>query len=209
MGGKVDFMNSEQKSVFYVGTFSGYLYVVEFDRDQEELFVINRVQHSNRPAYLCLSDNRKFLYTANENSDGLGGVSAYDISDQYAPKHINTISFTTEGPCHVSLTDDQRYLLSAGYFDGRVIVNPVNPDGSLAESSCIIQHQGSGPFRGGTIVSSQAQARAHFIRQVPGTRYILVTDLGTDKVYVYTLSDGKLIEHSTVTVAPGARSQAF
>lgn len=197
-------MEVDRKSIFYVGSFSEYLYVMELDKDKEEIFILNRIGRSNRPSYLCMPDNRKYLYSANEISDGLGGVSAYDISDKYNPRHINTISFNAAGPCHVSLAEDQHELLSASYSDGRVFINPINRDGSLNECSVIIQHKNGDPLRKGAVLSSQSQARAHFICQVPGTGYVLVTDLGADKVYVYVLEKDNLVEHSIMQTVSGA-----
>lgn len=197
-------MAGSGRKVFYAGTFTEYLYVLELDEEREKISVINRVDGLNRPAYLCVSRDRKFLYSANENSDGQGGVSAFDLSDKYGPRHLNTIVSDTPGPCYVALSEDQHYLLAAGYFDGRVNVHPINNDGSLAGSCCMIQHTGSGPFRGGIIVSSQAQARAHSIFQVPGTNDVLVADLGSDTVYVYALEKGLLTEHSRANTVPGA-----
>ena len=68
----------------------------------------------------------------------------------------------------------------------------------------MIQHTGSGPFRGGIVENSQAQARAHSIFQIPGTSYVPVADLGSDKLYVYTLAKGILTEHSKADAASGA-----
>jgi 6-phosphogluconolactonase len=197
-------MNTADKSIFYTGTFSDYLYVMELDRDKKKMSVLNRIGQSNRPAYLCMPKNRKYLYAAHENSDGLGGISTYDLSDIYNPRQINTFAFNTAGPCHISLTEDQCEILTASYFDGRVTVNPINADGLPGKCSTVIQHPDVDPLRKGAVLKSQCQPRAHFICQVPGTRYALATDLGADKVFVYIIEEGSLSVHSVMDTITGA-----
>lgn len=197
-------MQSCGKSIFYVGSYSENIYVMELDKEKEELHILNRTRHCSKPSYLCIHAGRKYLYANNEISNGLGGVSAFDISDKLAPRHINSISFNTSGPCHISLSEDQLTLLSASYADGKVYANPVNPDGSLSECSAAIRHENGDLLRKGIVPGSQSQARAHFIRQVPGTRYVLATDLGADRVYVYILEEGNLYAHSVMQTASGA-----
>lgn len=197
-------MPSCGKSIFYIGSYSEYIYVMELDREKEEIRILNRTSHCSKPSYLSIDAGGKHLYSNNEISNSLGGVSAYDISDKLAPRYINSISFNASGPCHISLSEDRHTLLSASYADGIVYANPINPDGSLGGCSAVIKHENGDPLRKGLIPGSQSQARAHFICQVPGTHYVLATDLGADRVYVYILEEGKLITHSVMQTASGA-----
>lgn len=197
-------MQDCKKSIFYVGSYSENIYVMELDKEKEKLRILNRTNHCSKPSYLCIHAGGKYLYSNNEISNGLGGVSAYDITDKLAPKHINSISFNASGPCHISLSEDQHTLLSASYADGIIYTNPINPDGSLCGCSTVIRHKNGDQDRKGIVPGSQSQARAHFIRQVPGTRYVLVTDLGADRVYVYIIEKGNLTEHHYLQTSSGS-----
>lgn len=198
------FMKDSNKNIFYVGSYSDSIYIMELDRQKEELHILNRIGHFNKPSYLCIHSGKNYLYTNNEASNGFGGVSAYDISDELAPRHINSISFNALGPCHISLSEDQRTLLSASYAEGKIFANPVNLNGSLEGCSTVIRHENGDMHRKGIVPGSQSQARAHFIFQVLGTKYILVTDLGADRVYVYTLEKGVLDAHSQLQAVSGS-----
>jgi 6-phosphogluconolactonase len=77
-------------------------------------------------------------------------------------------------------------LLVANYGSGSIAALPIRADGSLAEPSAVIQHQGSS-------VNSQRQAgpHAHFITPDPRNRFALTCDLGLDQVLVYRLDAAK------------------
>ncbi|MDD4295371.1 MAG: lactonase family protein [Ruminiclostridium sp.] len=197
-------MKDYKKGMFYVGSYSDYIYIMELDREKEKLCILNRIDHCNKPSYLCKLPGKNYLYANNEISNGLGGVSSFDIKDKHTPKLINRISFNASGPCHISISQDQQSLLSASYAEGKIYVNPINKDGSLNGFTSVIRHENGDILRKGIVPSSQSQARAHFILQISGTKYVLVTDLGTDRVYVYILERGNLIPHSFLKTVSGS-----
>lgn len=197
-------MKDYKKSIFYVGSYSDNIYVMELDREKEKLSILNRIERCNEPSYLCMDSGRNYLYANNEISSGLGGVSSYNIKDKLNPKHINNICFNAPGPCHVSISEDQQTLFSASYAEGKVYANSINEDGSLGSFTSVIRHENGDMQREGIVPGSQSQARAHFILQVPGTKYVLVTDLGADRVYVYILERGNLRQHSYLNTVSGS-----
>jgi len=197
-------MKDYGKSIFYVGSYSDNIYIMELDREKEKLCLLNRIGHCSRPSYLCIHSGNNCLYANNEISNGSGGVSSYDIKDRLAPKLVNSISFKAPGPCHVSISEDRQTLLSASYAEGKIFANPINQDGSLDGSTSVIRHENGYMLRKNIVPGSQSQARAHFILQMPGTRYVLVTDLGADRVYVYILEKGNLIPHSYLNTVSGS-----
>ena len=197
-------MKYYRKIMFYVGSYSSNIYVMELDREKEKLCILNRIDHCNKPSYLCKNSRGNYLYANNEISYGSGGVSSFDIKDKHTPKPINRISFNASGPCHISISEDQQTLLSASYAEGKIYANPISQDGSLNEFTSVIQHENVDLLRKDIVISSQSQARAHFILQVSGTKYVLVTDLGADRVYVYTIERGNLIPHSFLRTVSGS-----
>ena len=91
-------------------------------------------------------------------------------------------------------------------FDAQEIVRMSMPDGSIGQRTAFFQHTGSSvnPQR-------QRSAHAHSIRIDPTNRFVLVGDLGLDKVFVYRFNarDGSMQpnEPPFVKVAPGAGSR--
>jgi 6-phosphogluconolactonase len=68
----------------------------------------------------------------------------------------------------------------ANYSSGSVAVLPITVDGKLGKASSLIQHSGSGkdPRR-------QGGPHAHSVTLSPDSRFLLVSDLGLDKVMIY------------------------
>lgn len=94
-------------------------------------------------------------------------------------------------------------MLVANYTSGSVCVLPIREDGSLAEATDVIQHQGSSsdPVR-------QAGPHAHAVTLDDTGRYAFVPDLGLDKLMIYKFDAkrGKLepSEEPWVEVTAGA-----
>ena len=126
---EVMFMN-DYKSIFYVGSYS-ITFMLWNLTGKRKASILNRVEHCNKPSYLCMDSERNYLYANNEIVKGRGGLSSYSIKDKLNPKHINSISFNAPGPCHVSISEDQRTIFSASYAEGKVYANSINEDGSL------------------------------------------------------------------------------
>jgi len=189
-------MEDSRKSIFYVGSYSDCIYIMELDREKKKLCIVNCTDNCNKPSYLCKLPGKNYLYANNEISKGLG-------------EPINRIYFNASGPCHISVSEDQQTLLSASYAEGKIYATPINQDGSLYRVTSVIRHENGDIHRKGIVPDSQSQARAHFIIQVSGTKYVLVTDLGADRVYVYILESGILIPHSFLETVPGSGPRHF
>jgi 6-phosphogluconolactonase len=71
-------------------------------------------------------------------------------------------------------------VLVANYGGGSVGCLPLNEDGALTPLSAFIQHHGSSAHP-----KRQTQPHAHGIYTDPANRFVLVPDLGLDKVMVY------------------------
>ena len=86
------------------------------------------------------------------------------------------------GPCHLAVDKTGKCILVANYGSGSIAALPIRADGTLAEPSATIQHQGSS-------INPQRQAgpHAHFITPDPANRFAFACDLGLDKVLVYSL----------------------
>jgi 6-phosphogluconolactonase len=80
----------------------------------------------------------------------------------------------------------------ANYHTGVVASLPIHPDGTLGPAATIIQHHGASidPDR-------QTSAHAHCVTVTPDNRFVLVCDLGLDKIFTYR------IDLATATLTPG------
>lgn len=133
----------------------------------------------NNPSYLAISKDRKHVYTVSEG--GGKGISAFSFNTAAGKlTFINSASSGGNGPCYVSVDDRKQFVFSGNYGGGSLAAIRLNEDGSLTDDVQAIQHEGSS-------VNKQRQSKPHVHAVVlsPDNRFLLVPDLGTDKVNVY------------------------
>ncbi|HWJ19020.1 MAG TPA: lactonase family protein [Geobacterales bacterium] len=138
------------------------------------------------PAYFVIAPGGRRLYSCNST----GFVSAYSIDP--ATARLALINQEPSGggdPSYISLDRTGHYVFVANYDGGNIAVWAIQPDGSLGDRTAFVQHTGSSvdPRR-------QTHAYAHSIVVDPTNRFVLVADLGLDKLFVYrfNVKDGSL-----------------
>lgn len=160
------------------------------------------------PSYLAIDPSRRFLYAVNELREfedaPTGAVSAFSVEPGSGRlRFLNRKPSYGTDPCHLTVDKTGRYVLVANYTSGSVCVLPIREDGSLAEATDVIQHQGSSsdPVR-------QSGPHAHAVTLDDTGRYAFVPDLGLDKLMIYKFDAkrGKLepSEEPWVEVTAGA-----
>ena len=192
----------------YVGTYTRHgraegIYVYRFESGTGELVHVQTVAEVPDPSYLAISSDGGVLYAVNELIPN-GAVSAFAVDrNTHALALINTVASQGASPAHVSVDPSGRWVLVANYSGGTVASFPIQADGALGEAASVIHHQGSGPNP-----ARQEGPHPHMIVSDPGGRFVLVPDLGADRVVAYTLnaSAGDLTEQAGAggRVAPGA-----
>ncbi len=141
------------------------------------------------PSYVALDPRRPVLYAVNEAEQG--AVSAFSIDpDTAALTYLNQQSSHGAAPAHLSVDQKGRYVFVANYDSGSIAVLPIQEDGRLGSATDSVQHTGHSvnPER-------QRGPHAHYITPDPTNRFVLVADLGLDKIMIYRLDEagGKLV----------------
>ena len=198
----------------YVGTDTGAIdgkangkgiYLFEMDSNSGRLSLVKLAAEARNPSWLCLDPSQRYLYTVNEISDfegKNGSVSAYAVDQSNGDlRLLNTISSQGAGPAYLSVDATGKYVFVANYGDGSIAVFPVLSDGSLGaptfthrdEDNVGSQKATSAP-PGSFAISGHDRPHAHMIGADPGNRFVLQTDLGQDRIYVYNFDKdtGKL-----------------
>lgn len=178
-----------------VGTYdspkSEGIYVFKFNPFDGSATEVSHVKTSN-PSFVAVSPDQRFVYAVHEVApqDGKGGdVAAFSFN-----KDSGTLTFLNkhlsggDHPCHVEVDKTGRWLFVSNYSSGSLSVLPILQDGSLGTASTI-RHEGAGkdpqrqkgPHVHGAIVSED-------------NKYVFVTDLGIDKIMIYSFNSktGKL-----------------
>src|ERR1022692_2336598 len=153
--------------------------LAHFDTDTGRLTTPVFLQEAVAPAYFIIRPDGTRLYTC--NSEPGSSVSAYAIDPATAKlTFLNQKPSGGGDPSYVSLDATGRYLMVANYLGGSVAVFALQPDGSIGERTAFVQHTGAS-----VNPSNQTHAHAHSIRVDPTNRFVLVADLGVDKIFVY------------------------
>jgi 6-phosphogluconolactonase len=149
------------------------------------------------PSCLALNASGTRLYSTNETDrlgkDNQGTVSAFGVDPNTGQLNLfNTVGSGGAGPTYVSLHPSGRFAFVANYFGGSVAVLPILPDGRLGNATHVKIDAGKvGPTRtanapsGSFAISGHERAHAHMIRADRSGRFVLHTDLGLDKIFVW------------------------
>jgi len=189
----------QSKEYIYVGTYNEEdkpgIFVYEFIRSEAVLNLVQELSGMRAPSYLEISPDGKYLYSVNRNSvipeKKWGSVSAYKINQQNGTlTHINTQPAFGSESCHVSIDSKGRLVFVSNYTTGNLSVFPIMADGSLDSISDSIQHYGKG-----TNENRQGNPHVHQSVVSPDDHHLFVSDLGIDKVKVYSIDylNNKLI----------------
>ena len=144
-------------------------------------------------SWMDFSPSRRFLYTTNELTPE-GAVTALDVTDPFAPEVLNTRSSRGGGPTHLSVHPSGRFLLTANYTDGSVVVHHLREDGRVGASTDLVRH-----------VGTTRAAKAHQVLTDPSGNWVVAVDLGADAVYTYALDTrgGELTQHRRLDLPTG------
>ena len=187
---------AQQQHYLLTGTYtsgkSEGIYVYQFNSDVGAVKAVSSVKISN-PSFVAVSPDEKFVYAVEENAaeKGKGGsISAFSF-DKTAGKltYINRQSSAGDHPCYVSVDKTGKWVAAGNYTSGSLSLLPVQADGSLGEATTIIKHAGQGFNK-----ARQASPHVHGTFFSPDNRFLLVPDLGIDKVMMYAFDEitGKL-----------------
>jgi 6-phosphogluconolactonase len=166
----------------YTSNGSKGIYVYDFDAATGKVALVSSTDSADNPSYLCISPDGNFVYAVNEVSRQQSGlVAAYRFNKTNGTLQlINRQLSGSENPCHISITNDAKWLLVANYSGGSLSALPIAADGSVQPLQQHIIHTGKS-------VNEQRQEKAH-VHSVffsPDQQFLLTPDLGTDQVSIY------------------------
>jgi 6-phosphogluconolactonase len=177
-------------SLVFAGTYtdkggSRGIYAFHWDADAGTLESLGLAAASSNPSFLTLSPDRKFLYAVNEvdkyHGHKSGSVSSFQVQGSKL-KPLNVVPSGGMGPCKVSTDHTGKAVFVANYDSGSAASYRVLANGALSKPVTTLQYTGHGADK-----DRQASPHAHCTTVSPDNRYVLVNDLGLDRVSVYHL----------------------
>lgn len=213
----------------YVGTYSSPegpegsrgngkgIYLFEMNTSTGVLSEREVCENASNPSWLAFNPSKTHLYAANETQifqgKESGSVSAYSIDR--ATGHLtllNTISSEGAGPAHLSVHPSGKHVFVANYEGATLAVLPIQSNGALGAATDIQHDRGNpGPAHassappGSFAISGHDRPHAHWIHADPSGRFVLATDLGLDRIFVWRFDseNGKLNSPTYESLPPG------
>jgi 6-phosphogluconolactonase len=179
------------------------IHVFTFDPATAELRAVGEYAGIVNPSFVAVGG--RSLYAVSETglaSDGRGGrVEAFRIERDGGSIVLVPLGQRETGgdhPCHLCVDPGGRWLAVSNYGTGNAVVYPIERDGSLGESVSSALHRGRSvdPVR-------QEGPHAHSSVFSPDGRFLIVADLGIDRLVVYAFDGGTLERRAAVATAPG------
>ncbi len=171
----------------YVGSYtrgeSKGIYMYDFNGD-EPVFKEQGVEEITNPSFLTLSADGEYLYS---NCDE--GVASFKILADGRLEYLNRHSVQGLRPCYLQVDSANEYLVSAGYYDGKLTISRINPDGTVGEVTDEVFMKSPG-----SIISRNNRCHVNCALFTPDEKHILAVDLGMDqiKVYEFDRTQGKI-----------------
>lgn len=161
------------------------IYVYDFHNRHGSAHVVDSIASAN-PSYLVVSPDQRFVYAVSEvvrgNRSGKVRAFAFDHSTGKL-KFLNEQLSAGDNPCYVSIDKTGKWIIVGNYSSGTLAVLPVMGDGSLAPAVSTAEHHGHSINAG-----RQEAPHVHSTVLSPDNRFLIVPDLGIDKLMVYAFN---------------------
>jgi len=186
------------------------VYVIEYEEASGKLHIRSTVDGLRNPTFLDVDAETSCVYTLmeekTEEGNRYGAAAAFKLNSADGTLELLNKTATLPAPtCHIALDRTRRFVVTASYHGGLVGLSPVLPDGRIGEPLDVKQHTGK------SLLPVQSQGRCHSATFDRGNRFVLVCDLGLDKVISYELdaAAGQLVYKSEVKLTPGSGPRHF
>lgn len=180
-----------------------------------EVYSVNAVSGKPRLLYTKKSANTSYLTLANEGtmiysvSEGLkdeSKVHAFKLNFNNEFETINNSANNGAGSCFIAYRPESKTVYTANYTSGSLSVFKTNEDGSLLPIAQEIKYKGSSINK-----SRQETSHAHNVVLSLDHSYLLVTDLGGDKIYQHKIYADGLVDENylSIPIKPGNGPRHF
>jgi 6-phosphogluconolactonase len=204
----------------YAGTFGGHkqgISLFEMNPSTGALLQREVFQEVSNPVWLALDPSKTHLYVASETDAGSVCAFSVDRSSGHL-RLLNTVSSQGAGPAHLSVHPSGKYVFVANYPGGSVAVLPIQANGELGAATDVKQDHGAiGPTNaasappGSFAISGHDGPHPHMIQADPSGRFVLSTDLGMDRIFIweFDVKNGTLANPASVALPPGDGPRHF
>ena len=190
----------------YTRTTSRGIYAVRLDPATGALSAPVLVAETPNPSFLAFTPDRKILYSAGESTAMAVPFATDLVQGTLRPLQPPQPSGGV-APCHLAVDPSRRALVVANYHTGIVAAIAIGPDGTLGPPH-VVPHSGHSvdPVR-------QTSPHVHSVTFSPDGRFVIVCDLGLDRIFTYRLDAATAqltpAAPAFVATAPGSGPRHF
>lgn len=158
---------AQDRTGLYIGTFGGAIYEAGFDSNSGKLDITGKIDAVD-PSYLCAG--RQALYSVSEHQ---GHPGIYSFRPDGKSSYLDTIG---DSPCFITELKSGRHVATADYNSGTI--------------SVFRQRKGLLKKNVQTL-SYEPHSHIHQLKYIPGTKWLLATDLGDDCIHILKPARGR------------------
>lgn len=188
----------------FVGSGQDGLYRFELDTNSGAASAIEHITpREGGIGFFEFSPDRRFLYGVSRSADRSSGAAvAYALDRATGGLSYLNESDTRSGSAHIGIDATGKMVAVANYSGASAGSLPVKPDGTLGEMVSYFEYQGS------SVHERQNQSHPHSANFTPDSKYLVVPDLGTDRLNIYKVDPATATltpnEPTYFTLAPGS-----
>lgn len=198
--------NSGKHELMLVGTYTNTdskgIYVFDFNSSDGTLTELSTMEGIENPSYVTSYGDR--VYAVSETGKGTpGSIFSYKLDRKSGALTLLGSQLTGgDDPCYAEADSSGSFVAVANYSGGSVALFRADSKGALENEKQLVQHIGNGadPER-------QQGPHAHQAVFTPDQSYLLVPDLGKDRVMIYMFARGadvNLVYSGEVVCDPGS-----
>ncbi|MCR8968645.1 lactonase family protein [Facklamia sp. 7083-14-GEN3] len=165
---------------------------ITFNSQAETFTERELIDNIQNPTYLALSKDNHYLFTI-EKEEPFSGVAVYKKNNNDTWIKKDYFYHTQAAGCHLFYLDSKKALYLSNYHEGTIEIYKFNDDE--------IKHLQTITHEGSSVHPNQTQSRIHFASAFNQDEFLYVCDLGSDKVYVYSLAENGSIAHLEQTIS--------
>jgi 6-phosphogluconolactonase len=140
---------------------------------------------ADNAAFLATTElsGKRILFAGHQSAPKMGALSSYQVGPTGDLTLINTINVPEFDFVHTAIDPTGQALITASYGGGKILSAKIASDGQLSAPVSQFQLTVHGPN-----ASRQASPHAHGVAIAPDNRFVLINDLGTDRIMIYKLN---------------------
>ncbi|MGO4936752.1 lactonase family protein [Fundicoccus sp. Sow4_H7] len=164
------------------------LKTIQFDEVEGKFSNKKLIAELGSPTYVALSRDKSLLFAIHKDSENeKAGIVAFRKDEHQNWNEISRLLATVGSGCHVSYRESSQTIYVSNYGDGELDVYHLDVNDQLHHVQKIT-HTGS------SVHPNQEKSHIHMGLLTADQNSLIVCDLGTDYVSVYSIDDEGLLE---------------